>query len=399
MENDYKYELGMGCKGNGTVIWDRLHEVGGDYETIAQVDEIGEIHIRKKNMPPEMTTEIKALTESLSKQTMINVLEDRTITLSMNPGDIGMSDKPGYPHENETIYVSKEHTIHGTCYKVVPVWDNSQCKPIFFSTIDDTQKFLNIMREKYHNTKIVQKAYTKRNDLQFKSKYEIERLQAKLKEYSGLEHKQFIPEYEKKFKDIECFGFEYYSSGEVRALQVLDCRGELSARQVFDKFGYTLEIEEYNNGLLTESRRYKDVGKGGEYPAIIGLKKYEKTCIGTYDLVLDIKAMADAHHPAPQITEAKIIEFDHTGEFSKGRYYKIDHENIILTERKTSKYGKETITETRWYTNDQQTQYHIENLGDLLNEGKTHIKQLEHATAKKTADKDKSKSKDLGISI
>lgn len=36
-----QYEIGFGCLGNGTTVWNRLEEVNNDYKTIAHISEDG----------------------------------------------------------------------------------------------------------------------------------------------------------------------------------------------------------------------------------------------------------------------------------------------------------------------------------------------------------------------
>lgn len=53
------YDLGFGCLGNGTTVWNRMREVGGDYETVAHIDTCGAYKIYAANMPEYAKREIR----------------------------------------------------------------------------------------------------------------------------------------------------------------------------------------------------------------------------------------------------------------------------------------------------------------------------------------------------
>lgn len=56
---DIKYELGFGALGNGTTVWNRLHEVHGDYETIAHISDEGEIKYYRDDLPADVVQQIE----------------------------------------------------------------------------------------------------------------------------------------------------------------------------------------------------------------------------------------------------------------------------------------------------------------------------------------------------
>ena len=56
---DAGYELGFGVLGNGTTVWNRLHEVNGDYETIAHISDDGEIKYYRDDLPAEVAHRIE----------------------------------------------------------------------------------------------------------------------------------------------------------------------------------------------------------------------------------------------------------------------------------------------------------------------------------------------------
>lgn len=53
------YELGYGRLGNGTTVWNRLHEVNGDYETIAHIADDGAIKYYRDDLPPDVRQRIE----------------------------------------------------------------------------------------------------------------------------------------------------------------------------------------------------------------------------------------------------------------------------------------------------------------------------------------------------
>lgn len=53
------YDLGFGCLGNGTTVWNHMREVGGDYETVAHIDSCGAYRLYVSNMPEYAKKEIR----------------------------------------------------------------------------------------------------------------------------------------------------------------------------------------------------------------------------------------------------------------------------------------------------------------------------------------------------
>lgn len=53
------YDLGFGCLGNGTTVWNRMREIGGDYETVAHIDPCGAYRIYAADMPEYARREIR----------------------------------------------------------------------------------------------------------------------------------------------------------------------------------------------------------------------------------------------------------------------------------------------------------------------------------------------------
>lgn len=54
-----KFNLGYGCLGNGTMVWNTLREVHGDYEKIAHITDLGEISYYQKNLPSQVKKQIE----------------------------------------------------------------------------------------------------------------------------------------------------------------------------------------------------------------------------------------------------------------------------------------------------------------------------------------------------
>lgn len=53
------YDLGFGCLGNGPTFWNRMREVGGDYETVAHIDPCGAYRLYVSNMPEYAKREVR----------------------------------------------------------------------------------------------------------------------------------------------------------------------------------------------------------------------------------------------------------------------------------------------------------------------------------------------------
>lgn len=62
-----QYDIGFGCLGNGTTVWNRLEEVNNDYKTIAHISEDG----KEIKYYEELPNEIKHFIE-----TVAGVLQD-----------------------------------------------------------------------------------------------------------------------------------------------------------------------------------------------------------------------------------------------------------------------------------------------------------------------------------
>ena len=64
----YKYELGMGYKGNGLTIWNRSIEEHGDYKTVAHIQH-PQMTIKwyDKNLPREVKKEIEDIARGEKK--------------------------------------------------------------------------------------------------------------------------------------------------------------------------------------------------------------------------------------------------------------------------------------------------------------------------------------------
>lgn len=56
---EQEYDLGFGELGNGTTVWNRLNEVGGDYETIAHISDDGEITYYRDDLPKAVIEQIE----------------------------------------------------------------------------------------------------------------------------------------------------------------------------------------------------------------------------------------------------------------------------------------------------------------------------------------------------
>ena len=57
--SDSAYELGFGELGNGTTVWNRLHEVNGDYETIAHISNDGKVTYYRDDLPANVVQRIE----------------------------------------------------------------------------------------------------------------------------------------------------------------------------------------------------------------------------------------------------------------------------------------------------------------------------------------------------
>lgn len=68
------YELGFGQKGNGTVVWNRLKMEHNDYQTVARIENDGNIIYKNINLPESAKAEI----ESFAKRTTKNVISNFT---------------------------------------------------------------------------------------------------------------------------------------------------------------------------------------------------------------------------------------------------------------------------------------------------------------------------------
>lgn len=49
-----QYDIGFGCLGNGTTVWNRLEEVDNDYKTIAHISEDGKEIKYYEELPNEI---------------------------------------------------------------------------------------------------------------------------------------------------------------------------------------------------------------------------------------------------------------------------------------------------------------------------------------------------------
>ena len=82
---DIKYELGFGRLGNGTTVWNRLHEVHGDYETIAHISDEGEIKYYRDDMPADVVQQIE---EDAHRQMPPRAAEPATQVESEKPAEV-----------------------------------------------------------------------------------------------------------------------------------------------------------------------------------------------------------------------------------------------------------------------------------------------------------------------
>lgn len=57
-----QYDIGFGCLGNGTTVWNRLEEVNNDYKTIAHISEDG----KEIKYYEELPNEIKHFIETVA---------------------------------------------------------------------------------------------------------------------------------------------------------------------------------------------------------------------------------------------------------------------------------------------------------------------------------------------
>lgn len=69
------YDLGFGCLGNGTTVWNRMCEVGGDYETVAHIDPCGAYKLYVSNMPEYARKEIRAHAAQEMKRARIDFMK------------------------------------------------------------------------------------------------------------------------------------------------------------------------------------------------------------------------------------------------------------------------------------------------------------------------------------
>ena len=58
MKRKKEIDLGFGCLGNGTTVWDRNREQQGDYKKVAHISDLGEITWYDKRLPVEVKLQI-----------------------------------------------------------------------------------------------------------------------------------------------------------------------------------------------------------------------------------------------------------------------------------------------------------------------------------------------------
>ena len=59
MKKEKAYDLGYGCLGNGTTVWNRLEEVNRDYRTVAHISDEGSVKIYDNDLPETAKAEIR----------------------------------------------------------------------------------------------------------------------------------------------------------------------------------------------------------------------------------------------------------------------------------------------------------------------------------------------------
>lgn len=58
-----QYDLGFGCLGNGTTVWNRLEEVNNDYKTVAHISGDGKTIKYYEELPDEVRKRIEDFAE------------------------------------------------------------------------------------------------------------------------------------------------------------------------------------------------------------------------------------------------------------------------------------------------------------------------------------------------
>lgn len=61
--SEKEYDLGFGCLGNGTTVWNRLEEVHYNYKTIAHISDDGNTINYYEELPDEVRKHIEAFAE------------------------------------------------------------------------------------------------------------------------------------------------------------------------------------------------------------------------------------------------------------------------------------------------------------------------------------------------
>lgn len=58
-----QYDIGFGCLGNGTTVWNRKEEIHGDYRTIAHISDNGRVKFYEEDLPIEVIKQINKVAQ------------------------------------------------------------------------------------------------------------------------------------------------------------------------------------------------------------------------------------------------------------------------------------------------------------------------------------------------